>query len=206
MDSGSRAGPSSKLRRPFGFLLHSSNTGMYVALKFKSTYQQASSALLFEIGSLRSYCRFCHKPTQCTMTTNLSAQYAVDDALASLTTWKASLPFEHVEGFDGAVDLFQYTDSSQHKRMYKHSSEKKPPVVFDTVRYPPTNEGISNLMKDLKRVAANHGSKLGTIHGSGRLNCHRCRMISREKSTWIVPSKVRPRCKNGKQSYRTPSK
>lgn len=96
----------------------------------------------------------------------------IHDFLTSMQTWTATLPFPDIEGFDEPVDLFQYTSTE-----YKPGYMSEATIVFDRVRYPPTDEGLEILMNALKGVAQTHGTNLITRRNPYELNCNRCRVF-----------------------------
>ena len=72
------------------------------------------------------------------------------------------------------VDLFSYTSS--HKKLPEGVGGPPPEVIFDRNKYPPTEQGLRELaVLLLQRVAAIHGTYLGTPSRACRLACQRCR-------------------------------
>jgi hypothetical protein len=53
------------------------------------------------------------------------------------------------------VDLFSYTSS--HKKLPEGVRGPPPEVIFDRNKYPPTEQGLRELVLSLHRVAAMHG-------------------------------------------------
>ena len=112
---------------------------------------------------------------------NSTSQSEIDKEISNLQCWDATLPFDHVEGIVGQLDLFNYTDRS-HKPPTKRSKEvpEQFPVIFDRERYPPTKDGLNKLNNDLIAAASTH-EELQNRHNKLRLNCFRCRCYNRSK-------------------------
>jgi hypothetical protein len=124
------------------------------------------------------------------MMNNLAAQEVVDEVVDTLQNWTATLPFMDVEGIGTngqPVDLFSYTSS--HKKLPEGIGGPPPEVIFDRNKYrPPTEQGLRELaVLLLQRVAAIHGTYLGTPSRACRLACQRCRPYRDPRKNKLPP-------------------
>lgn len=112
-----------------------------------------------------------------------SSAYAVTlhhaELLTRLTrdvnTWKATLPFKGIVGFDGEVDLFDYVGTDLFSR-----GQNKHEIKFDPKLHPATGEGVKNLTKELKTAANYYGTEL-VGNGVGLLMCQKANMRKKRR-------------------------
>ena len=76
-------------------------------------------------------------------------------------SWKARLPCSHVVGVEGEVDLLDFVGVGKQPLGNQ--------IIFDTTKWPPTDEGFKSLLKHLQSVAHMYGTDL-------RNNGHRHKM------------------------------
>ena len=97
------------------------------------------------------------------------AQKELNDILIENESWKATLPFFDVVGYDECVDLFQFTAKKFKRRKFDSILTSK--IRFNRNKYPTTPEGFKKLTKNIQSAAKAQFTQLNLNESCGVLTC-----------------------------------
>ncbi|CAJ1947035.1 unnamed protein product [Cylindrotheca closterium] len=84
--------------------------------------------------------------------------------VAEAQTWPAKLPFDGLVDYDGeSADLFAFVTNDIETRKAR----------FDSKQWPPTKQGLKDLLHHLKLIGLKHGSEFTYDASKGWLTCYR---------------------------------
>ncbi|CAJ1964432.1 unnamed protein product [Cylindrotheca closterium] len=84
--------------------------------------------------------------------------------VAEAQTWPAKLPFDGIVDYDGeSADLFAFVTNDIETRKAR----------FDSKQWPPTKQGLKDLLHHLKLIGLKHGSEFTYDASKGWLTCYR---------------------------------